>query len=86
MSADVTLEAQPSSITQAATSISDIEHIRPDLRARLAPLEAQGLLAAGVRAVLQENGYGVDPLRRHCGCQACARQCSVCERRYHGRV
>ena len=86
MTSDVTVEVQPLPTTQAAKSISDVEHIRPDLRARPAPLESEGLLAAGVRAVLQENGYGPDPLRRHCGCQACAQRCSVCEAKYDGEI
>ena len=56
----------------------EVEHIKPELRARLAPLESQGLLAAGIRAVLQENGYGPALLKKHCGCHSCAQRCSVC--------
>ena len=65
---------------------SEVEHIKPELGARLAPLESQGLLAASVRAVLQENGYAPALLREHCGCHACAQRCSACAQRYHGQV
>ncbi len=65
---------------------SEVEHIKPELRARLAPLESQGLLAAGIRAVLQENGYGPALLRKHCGCHACAQRCSVCAQTYNGQI
>ena len=35
------------------TKVADeVEHIRPEFRERFAPTEAQGLLAAGVRAIL----------------------------------
>ena len=86
MSSDVTVEVQPLPTTQGAKSMSEVEHIRPDLKTRLAPLEREGLLAAGVRAVLQENGYGPDLLREHCGCQACAQRCSGCAARYNGKI
>ena len=68
-----------------ATPMSEVEHIKPELRARLAPLESQGLLAAGIRAVLQENGYGPALLWKHCGCHACAQRCSVCAQTYNGQ-
>ena len=86
MNADVAAEVQPLPTTQAAESISEIEHIQPDLRATLAPLAREGLLAAGVRAVLQENGYGPDLLRKHCGCPSCAQRCSVRAQRYNGQI
>ncbi len=34
------------------------------------PLELQGLLAAGIRAVLQENSYGPAPLSKDSSCHA----------------
>ena len=79
-------DVHPLPTTQDAASTSEVEQIRPELKARLAPLEREGLLAAGVRAVLQENGYGPDLLRKHWGCQSCAQRCSVCAQRFHGQI
>ena len=78
-------DVHPLPTTQDAASTSEVEQIRPELRTRLAHLEAKGLLAAGVRTILQENGYGPDLLRKHCGCHSCAQRCSVCAQRYHGQ-
>ncbi len=57
---------------------TDMEHIKPEFRERLATLASWGLLAVGVRIILQENGFCPDIPRRHCGCPACAQRCSVC--------
>ena len=59
----------------------DGEHIKPDLRARLAPLESPGLLAPGIRAVLKENNYGPALFRKHSGSHVCAQRCVRVHRR-----
>ena len=51
MSTEVMVEFHLPLTEQTAESMSELAHIRPELRARLAPLESQGLLAAGIRAV-----------------------------------
>ena len=84
MNTEVASKSHPLLTTLEEETQSEVEHIRPDLRSRLAPLEPQGLLAAGIRAILQENGYAPVLLREHCGCQACAQRCSACAQRYHG--
>ncbi len=73
-------------LTRPEAPTPEVEHIKPELRARLAPLESQGLLAAGIRTVLQENGYGPALLRKHCGCHACAQRCSICAQTYNGQI
>ncbi len=50
--------------------MSEVEHIWPMLKAWVMPLESQGLLAAGIRAVLQENSYGPAPLSKDSSCHA----------------
>jgi hypothetical protein len=50
---------------------SALEYIKPQFRERLVPLVPWGLLAEGVRIILQENGFGPET-RRHCGCPRCA--------------
>ena len=73
-------------LTEPEAPTPEVEHIKPELRARLAPLESQGLLAAGIRAVLQENGYGPALLKKHCGCHSCAQRCSICAQTYNGQI
>ena len=72
--------------TQAATRASEVEHIRPEHQDRLAPLESDGLLAVGVRLILEENGFTQHILREHCGCPVCAQRCSLCDQRLQERA
>ena len=53
-------------------------HVRREFRARLAALEPRGLLAVGVRVILEQNGFSPDSPREHCGCPVCRQRCSVC--------
>jgi hypothetical protein len=68
----------PGAVTRDAAWSADVESVKPMFRDRLASLEPQGLLAIGVRAILQEGGFAHDAPRRHCGCPSCAQRCLVC--------
>ena len=67
---------------RGAPSDAETEHIKPEFRQILAPLQLGGLLAAGVRAILQENGFRPDTPWQHCGCLTCAQRCQVCAARH----
>ena len=72
------VDSIPAADTRDAAWSADVQSVKPGSRDRLASLEARGLLAIGVRAILQENGFSKDVPRRHCGCLSCAQRCAVC--------
>ena len=71
-------DSVPSGATRSGVFSPEVESVKPRFRDRLAPLESRGLLAIGVQAILQENGFVQDAPGRHCGCPDCARRCKVC--------
>ncbi len=80
-----TASSYPRTTTPAEDAPTELSYIKPELRDRLAPLASKDLLAAGVRDVLEEGGFGLTPARSHCGCKSCAQRCAVCEQRYHAQ-
>ena len=72
--------AQVATIDGAGDNL-ELEHIKPEFRERLARLDSRGLLAMGVRVILQENGFGRGVPQQHCGCPSCAQRCQVCAER-----
>lgn len=66
---------------EPTASRGEAEHLRPEFREQLASLESRGFLAMGVRAILEENGFGPDLPRMHCGCPTCAQRCAGCAKR-----
>ena len=82
----LTSGSHPPAATLGDMRGSEAEHVKPKFRDRLALLESLGLLAVGVRAILQENGFTPDIRRRHCRCPTCAQRCSVCAQRHGERA
>lgn len=72
------VDSVPGAETHNASWSADVESVKPTFRDRLASLEAHGLLAIGVRAILQDNGFSMEAPAQHCGCPDCARRCAMC--------
>ncbi len=64
--------------SDGSSDYAEVLALKPQFRERLGPLIARGLLAAGVRAILEENGFGRNTTRRDCGCRSCVQRCQGC--------